>query len=73
MTKFLKILSINILVFICLCIALEITARLGIFIIRGSSIVGLDEKNNNLEYEPYVMFGHGWEKKFSNLEKKKKT
>lgn len=72
MTKFLKILSINILVFICLCIALEITARLGIFIIRGSSIVGLDEKNNNLEYEPYVMFGHGWEKKFSNLEKKKK-
>jgi len=72
MNKILKIISINVLIFVGLCIALEITARLGIFIIRGSSTVGLDEKNNNLEYEPYVMFGHGWEKKFSNLEKKNK-
>lgn len=72
MNKILKIISINILVFIGLCVILEITARFGIFLIRGSSTVGLNEKNNNLEYEPYVMFGHGWEKKFSNLEKKKK-
>ena len=62
MNKILKIISINILVFIGLCLVLEITARFGIFIIRGSSTIGLDERNNNLEYEPYVMFGYGWEK-----------
>jgi len=72
MKKFTKIILINILVLISLSIILEITARIGIFILRGSSTVGLDERTNNLEYEPYVMFGYGWEKKFSNLEKKTK-
>ena len=72
MNKILKIISINILVFIGLCLVLEITARLGIFIIRGSSTIGLDERSNNLEYEPYVMFGYGWEKKFQNFENKNK-
>ena len=72
MKKILKILSINVLVFVGLCLILEITARIGIFVIRGSSTIGLDERTNNLEYEPYVMYGHGWEKKFQNFENKNK-
>ena len=51
-----------------------------LFYLFGTKIINdkiknikLNERNQYLEYQPYVMFGHGWEKKFSNLEKKTKT
>ena len=72
MQKFLKIISINFLIFILVLVFLEITARIGIFIIRGSSTTGINERTLNLDYEPYVMFGHKWEKQYSNLNLKKK-
>ena len=72
MQKFLKIISLNFLIFILVLVFLEITARIGIFIIRGSSTTGINERTLNLDYEPYVMFGHKWEKQYSNLNLKKK-
>ena len=44
MQKFLKIISINFLIFILVLVFLEITARIGIFIIRGSSTTGINER-----------------------------
>lgn len=72
MNKIFKIISINLLIFILILIILEITARVGIFIIRGSSTTGINERTLNLDYEPYVMFGHKWERQYNNLNSKEK-
>ena len=72
MNKILKIISINIIIFILILIILEIIARVGIFVIRGSSTTGINERTLNLDYEPYVMFGNKWEKQYSDLNPKEK-
>lgn len=73
MNKILKIISINIIIFILILIILEIVARVGIFVIRGSSTTGINERTLNLDYEPYVMFGNKWEKQYSDLNPKQKV
>ena len=70
MKKFSKLFFYNFIIFLILLIVLESFARFGIFILRGSSTVGLQSRNNNLKYQPFVMFGTNWEKKFKDIEKK---
>ncbi|MDA9210268.1 hypothetical protein N9O72_00920 [bacterium] len=72
MKKFIRIISINFIIFVLFLIILEITARVGIFILRGSSTIGINERTLNLDYEPYVMFGHKWEKQYDKLKPKEK-
>ena len=63
MKKFSKLFFYNFVVFIILLILLESFARFGIFILRGSSTIGLQSRNHNLKYQPFVMFGSNWEHK----------
>ncbi len=70
MKKFSKLFFYNFIIFLILLIVLESFARFGIFILRGSSTVGLQSRNNNLKYQPFVMFGTNWEKKFKDIENK---
>tara|TARA_A100001011_G_C14308149_1_gene844229 strand:- start:2940 stop:3923 length:984 start_codon:yes stop_codon:yes gene_type:complete len=70
MKKFSKLFFYNFVIFIILLIVLESFARFGIFILRGSSTIGLQSRNNNLKYQPFVMFGSNWEHKFKKIEKK---
>ena len=72
MNKYLKIVSLNFIVLIFILILLEILARIAIYIIRDSSTVGIHERNLNLDYEPYVMFGNNWENQFDNIKPKQK-
>ena len=63
-----KIFFINIIIVICLLITLEVFARIYISITRGNSTAGLVERNLNLAYQPYTMYGPNWTqiyKKFS--------
>ncbi len=55
-----KIILINLTVLICLLIFLEIIARIYISANRGSSTAGLVERNLNLRYQPFVMYGPNW-------------
>jgi hypothetical protein len=52
---------VNIVVFATLLVAVEAVARLAIYATRGSATAGLEERTLNLEYEPFVMFGPGWD------------
>jgi hypothetical protein len=72
MKNYFRIIYINIFIFLILLFFLEITARIGIFVLRGYSTVGLNERTLNLNYQPYVMFGHNWEREFKKLEIKNK-
>ena len=40
---------------------IEIAARVFIWFERGSATAGLQERTLNLDYEPFVMFGPGWD------------
>tara|TARA_B100000795_G_scaffold184202_1_gene139778 strand:- start:378 stop:1355 length:978 start_codon:yes stop_codon:yes gene_type:complete len=71
MKNYYKIVLVNIIIFVLLLLALEITARIGIKVLRGYSTVGLKERTLNLRYQPYVMFGNDWEKKYENIKEKK--
>ena len=70
-----KIIFINVIITVCLIITLEVFARIYISIIRGSSTAGLVERNLNLKYQPYTMYGPNWMqvyKKFSTISKNEK-
>ena len=71
MKNYFRIIFINIFIFFIFLFFLEIAARVGIFVLRGYSTVGLNERTLNLNYQPYVMFGHNWEIEYKKLEKKK--
>jgi hypothetical protein len=45
----------------------ELSARLVIFVLRGTATAGLPERTLNLQYEPFVMFGPGWDRRFAAL------
>jgi hypothetical protein len=52
---------VNILVLLGVLAAVEVVARVAIYAARGSATAGLEERTLNLEYEPFVMFGPGWD------------
>jgi hypothetical protein len=53
--------AVNFVVLVALLLALEAGARLLIWFTRGSATAGLQERTLNLEYEPFVMYGPGWD------------
>jgi hypothetical protein len=56
---------INLAVLAGLLAAVEIAARVFLSIGRGSATAGLQERTLNLDYEPFVMFGPGWDARFA--------
>jgi hypothetical protein len=56
-----RVLSINVAVLIVLLVGVEMAARVGVWFVRGSATAGLQERTLNLDYEPFVMFGPGWD------------
>ena len=52
---------INIAVLAALLAVIEISARVLVRIVRGSATAGLQERTLNLDYEPFVMYGPGWD------------
>ena len=53
--------------------ALEIGARVYIAWTRGSHTAGLQERTVHLSYEPFVMFGPGWDQKLAGREPPRKA
>ena len=60
-----RLIAGNLLVFVVLLVLVEAAARIFIWRTRGSATAGLQERTLNLEYEPYVMFGPGWDRTFA--------
>jgi hypothetical protein len=60
-----RLVIINLAVFAALVAAVEIAARVFLAINRGSATAGLQERTLNLDYEPFVMFGPGWDARFA--------
>ncbi len=60
-----RVAAINIVVLIALLAIVELAARAVIFVLRGSSTAGLQERTLNLDYEPFFMYGPGWDARFA--------
>jgi len=58
----LRIVLVNIAILLVLAFAVEALARVAIAMTRDSATAGLQERTLNLEYEPFVMFGPGWDR-----------
>jgi hypothetical protein len=63
--RWLRITLINITALLAMMIAVEVVARIAIYATRGSATAGLQERTLNLEYEPFVMFGPGWDRRLA--------
>lgn len=59
-----KVFAINVAVLAGLLAAIELSARAVVLAVRGSATAGLQERTLNLEYEPFVMYGPGWDARF---------
>ena len=57
----------NAAVLIVLIAAIEVAARALVLVLRGSSTAGLQERTLNLDYEPFVMYGPGWDARFATV------
>ena len=68
-----KIIFINIIVVISILISLEIFARIYISITRGNSTAGLTERNSNLRYQPFTMYGPDWIKIYKEFHENSKN
>jgi hypothetical protein len=63
----LRIVAINVAILLLLLAAVELGARIVSLIVRGSGTAGLPERTLNLEYEPFVMYGPGWDRQFESF------
>jgi len=63
----LRVVAINAAVFLAIVSAVEIAARLVAFVFRGSGTAGLQERTLNVAYEPFVMFGPDWDRRFVDV------
>jgi hypothetical protein len=52
---------VNIVVLVGVLAAVEVVTRVAVYAARGSATAGLEERTLNLEYEPFVMIGPGWD------------
>jgi hypothetical protein len=50
-----------------LLVAIELSARALSLMLRGSGTAGLQERTLNLQYEPFVMYGPGWDQHFESF------
>jgi hypothetical protein len=62
-----RVLLVNVIVFVVLLVALEMSARVGVWFARGSATAGLRERTLNLDYEPFVMYGPGWDARMATV------
>jgi hypothetical protein len=60
-SHWLRTVLINVAVVLTLLLVVEVAARVAIYATRGTATAGLQERTLNLEYEPFVMFGPGWD------------
>jgi hypothetical protein len=60
-----KVVLINLVVLVTLLVVVEIGVRALLLVSRGSATAGLQERTLNLDYEPFVMFGPGWDARFA--------
>lgn len=58
--KIVKIISFNLICIICFLILLEVLARVYISVTRGNSTAGIVQRNLNLKYQPFTMYGPDW-------------
>ena len=63
MTSRTRIVVANVVVLAVLLTAIELGARAVSWILRGSATAGLQERTLSLEYEPFVMYGPGWDQR----------
>jgi len=56
-----RLIAVNLAVLAALLLAIEIAARAIVWWTRGSATAGLQERTLNLDYEPFVMYGPGWD------------
>ena len=59
--KWLRLVIINLVVLFCLLGMLEIAARVYVAYTRGTQTAGVQERTVYLSYEPFVMYGPGWD------------
>ena len=71
MKKLLKIIFVNIFLILFLFIFFEIITRIFLNFYIGESTDGLKERQSNLLYQPYVMYGPDWDY-YINLKKEEK-
>lgn len=67
-----KVVLINIIIFFSLLISIELLSRVYISYKTGIHSAGLTERNQNLRYQPFVMYGPIWKEKIKNFKKVKK-
>ena len=60
-----RLILINLAVLVALLALIELSARAVVLLLRGSATAGLQERTLNLDYEPFVMYGPGWDARFS--------
>ena len=66
MRKIYRLFVLNLCVLISFLIFAEIVTRVSIYFYLGSSSAGLNERQQNLNYQPFTMFGPNWHKLFLN-------
>src|SRR3954451_19787900 len=62
-----RLVLINLAVLAALIAGIELAVRAFLWISRGSATSGLQERTLNLDYEPFVMFGPGWDARFAEV------
>jgi hypothetical protein len=60
-----RLILVNLVVLAALIAGVEMAVRGFLWISRGSATAGLQERTLNLDYEPFVMFGPGWDARFA--------
>lgn len=60
-----RLILVNLAVLAILIAGVELAVRAFLRISRGSATAGLQERTLNLDYEPFVMFGPGWDVRFA--------
>lgn len=69
MRKIYRLFVINLCVLISFLIFAEIVTRVSIYLYLGNSSAGLNERQQNLNYQPFTMFGPNWYKLFLNYKR----
>jgi hypothetical protein len=63
----------NIVIFLLILTVIEGGARIFIWFMRGSATTGLQERTLYLKYEPFVMYGPGWDQWFETFRRDEAT
>jgi hypothetical protein len=63
--KRLRIIFVNVLVFVVLLAIMEIAGRVYVHWTRGSQTAGMQERTVYLSYEPFVMYGPSWDQELA--------